>query len=306
MSEESDSRPEDRRPEDRDADDRNDAGKAGLRRLWRLWRRGRIDETALRDSLESLIEGYDGDGAVVEGGERAILRNVLKLHGLTVDDVMVPRADIVAIEAGTGLSDLIAVMTEKAHSRMPVYRGSLDVVIGVVHIKDVLTFWDRKDAFDLHAIVREALFVAPSMRVLDLLLQMRLSRVHMALVVDEYGGIDGLVTIEDLVEEIVGEIEDEHEKAEGPRLFSRPDGTVMADARAELEEFEALAGTCFTEDEREESDTLGGLVVSLAGRVPGRGELIGHPSGLEFEVLEADPRRICRLRVRNVFPVEQA
>ncbi|MBT5414226.1 MAG: HlyC/CorC family transporter [Rhodospirillaceae bacterium] len=289
-----------------DGDPRQDDLRAGLRRRWRLWRRGRPGESALRDSLESLIEGYDDENAVVEGGERAILRNVLKLHELTVDDVMVPRADIVAIEAGTGLTDLIAVMTDRAHSRMPVYRGSLDDVIGVVHIKDVLPYWDRKEAFNLHAVLREALFVAPSMRVLDLLLQMRLSRVHMALVVDEFGGIDGLVSIEDLVEEIVGEIEDEHEKAEGPRLDLRSDGTVIADARAELEEFEALAGPHFTADEREESDTLGGLVFSLAGRVPGRGELIAHPSGLEFEVLEADPRRVRRLRVRNLPDAEQA
>ena len=290
MSEDGDSR----------QNERSDANRAGLRRLWRLWRDSRNGESALRDSLESLIEGYGDEEAVVEGGERAILRNVLKLHEMTVADVMVPRVDIVAIEAGTGLGALISVMTDRAHSRMPVYRGSLDDVIGVVHIKDVLTYWDRKEAFNLNAVLREVLFVAPSMRVLDLLLQMRLARVHMALVVDEYGGIDGLVTIEDLVEEIVGEIEDEHEKAEGPRLISRPDGTVIADARAELEEFEALAGPHFSDEEREENDTLGGLVFSIVGRVPGRGELIAHPSGLEFEVLEADPRRIRRLRLRNL------
>jgi len=143
--------------------------------------------------------------------------------------------------------------------------------------------------------------VAPSMRVLDLLLQMRLSRVHMALVVDEFGGIDGLVTIEDVVEQIVGEIEDEHDVAEAPKLIPRPDGTLIADARTPIEEFEARVGPVLTAEEREQDiDTLAGLVVSLTGRLPSRGELISHPSGLAFEVLDADPRRIKRLRVRNL------
>ena len=282
-----------------DGDPRQDDLRAGLRRRWRLWRRGRPGESALRDSLESLIEGYDDENAVVEGGERAILRNVLKLHELTVDDVMVPRADIVAIEAGTGLTDLIAVMTDRAHSRMPVYRGSLDDVIGVVHIKDVLPYWDRKEAFNLHAVLREALFVAPSMRVLDLLLQMRLSRVHMALVVDEFGGIDGLVSIEDLVEEIVGEIEDEHDQSDEPTLEPDGNGIFVADARVEIESLEDAVGAFVTDDEREDIDTLGGLVFTLAGRVPIRGELVRHSSGIDFEVLEADPRRVRRLRVRT-------
>jgi CBS domain containing-hemolysin-like protein len=147
------------------------------------------------------------------------------------------------------------------------------------------------------------LFVAPSMPVLDLLLEMRLSRVHMALVVDEFGGIDGLITIEDLVEEIVGEIEDEHDVAEGPKLVARPDGSLVADARTPIEEFEERAGQMLTDEERaEDIDTLGGLVFYILGRVPGRGELIVHDSGVSFEVMEADPRRVKRLRVRNLPP----
>ncbi len=261
---------------------------------------GRNGEASLRDSLEELIEEYDEAEVAVDPDERRILRNVLNLHELTAEDVMIPRVDIVAVEVSAPLDELMRLIGEQAHSRMPVYRGTLDDVLGFVHIKDVMAIWDRRDSFDLSGIVREILFVAPSMRVLDLLLQMRLSRVHMALVVDEFGGIDGLVTIEDLVEEIVGEIEDEHEKDQGPQLTPRGDGTLVADARASLEAFEELVGQVFDEEEHEESDTLGGLVFSLAGRVPGRGELIAHPTGLEFEVLEADPRRIKRLRVRNL------
>jgi magnesium and cobalt transporter len=139
------------------------------------------------------------------------------------------------------------------------------------------------------------------MRVLDLLLQLRLSRQHLALVVDEFGGIDGLITIEDLVEQIVGEIEDEHDIAEGPKLLPRPDGTMVADARATIEEFEQQVGPVLTEEERDaDVDTLGGLVFNLAGRVPSRGELVTHPSGISFEVIDADPRRIRRLRLRNL------
>jgi CBS domain containing-hemolysin-like protein len=156
--------------------------------------------------------------------------------------------------------------------------------------------------FDLRAILRRVLFVAPSMRVLDLLLEMRRTRLHMALVVDEFGGVDGLVTIEDLVEEIVGEIEDEHDVDEGPKLVPSSDGTLLADARATIEEFEQRVGAVLSAEERSGIDTLGGLVFALAGRVPNRGELVSHPSGLEFEVLDADPRRVKRVRVRNIPP----
>jgi len=190
-------------------------------------------------------------------------------------------------------------MTRLGHSRIPVYRETLDDAIGMVHIKDVLAWRGEEESFELAKIVRRVLFVAPSMRVLELLLEMRVKRSHMALVVDEFGGVDGLVTIEDLVEEIVGEIEDEHDHDREPNLVRRPDGAIDADARAEIERLESEFGPILSEDEREDIDTLGGLVFSLAGRVPIRGELIRHPSGVEFEVLEADPRRIRRLRVRG-------
>src|SRR5262249_54852355 len=192
------------------------------------------------------------------------------------------------------------------HWGVDVYRDSLDDVIGFLHVKDLLTSRAAppgadRSAFDLKAVLRQVLFVAPSMRILDLLLQMRLSRQHLALVVDEFGGIDGLITIEDLVEQIVGEIEDEHDIAMGPRLIPRPDGTLTADGRATIEEFEQQVGPILTPEEREaDIDTVGGLVVHLADRVPSRGELIGHPSGITFEVRDADPRRGQRLRGRNI------
>jgi CBS domain containing-hemolysin-like protein len=217
---------------------------------------------------------------------------------------MVPRADIISVDIETGLDELIRIMSAAAHSRLPVHRENLDDVLGIVHIKDVLKQPSSDRPFDLAKILRTALFVAPSMRALDLLMEMRLKRVHMALVVDEFGGIDGLITIEDLVEEIVGEIEDEHDVAEGPKLIRRPDGSLIADARATIEEFEDLVGPILTDEERgEDLDTLGGLVSDLADRVPTRGELIVHePSGVGFEVMEADPRRVKRLRVRNLPP----
>ena len=252
----------------------------------------------LRDTLEELIEQEDSGHLPGSKDELTLLRNILNLHGLTVYDIMVPRADIVALDIDITLADLVRVMSEQAHSRIPIYRGTLDEIVGMVHIKDVLAAWSLDEPVPLSEIVRSVLFVAPSMPILELLLQMRVSRVHMALVVDEFGGIDGLATIEDLVEEIVGEIEDEHDDDETPRVIETADGVFEADARVMLEEFEDRVGEILTDEEREEDiDTLGGLVFFLAGRVPGRGEVIKHESGIEFEVLEADPRRIRKLRI---------
>lgn len=264
---------------------------------------GRGDNT-LRETIEELIE-ENGDAAEgsIGASERTLLANILKLRDRTVVDAMVPRADIVAVSADIGLPDLIRRFSLEAHSRMPVYRETLDDVIGMVHIKDVLACVANQKPFDMAAITREVPIVAPSMPVLDLLLHMRQTRQHMALVVDEFGGIDGLVTIEDLVEEIVGEIEDEHDEDTEPRVVARPDGSVIADARVPIEDFESQVGRVFQEDELQDVDTLGGLVFSLAGRVPARGELLKHPSGLEFEIVDADPRRIKRLRVRNLQAV---
>ena len=267
-----------------------------IRRLIRL----KTDAHALRDTIEEMIE--QEDAAQMEGAEeRILLSNILKLRDKSARDAMVPRADIVAVDLGTSAADLVRIMSETAHSRLPVYRETLDDVIGMVHIKDVVAALEKKDEFRLQDLVRRILFIAPSMPIIELLLKMRVSRVHMALVVDEFGGIDGMVTIEDLVEEIVGEIDDEHDYDLPPTLARQPDGSYEVDARLPVEDFEKVVGNVFTEDEREEDiDTLGGLVSFLAGRVPGRGEVIRHGSGIEFEVLDADARRVKRLRVCNV------
>ncbi|GHD39977.1 hemolysin C [Thalassobaculum fulvum] len=259
---------------------------------------GRNGTSAVRASLEELIEENEDDSPI-DPHEGAIIRNVLGLRDITAYDVMVPRADIVAVEQSLMLSEAAKVMGDAAHSRMPIYRGTLDDVIGMIHLKDVVRHLNRGEDVPVSELAREVTFVAPSSRALDLLQEMRMTRRHLALVVDEYGGIDGLITIEDLVEEIVGEISDEHDVDEAPKLEEKPDGTILADARATVEEFEALVGPVLTEDEREEIDTLGGLVFSLAGRVATRGEVIRHPAGLDFEVVAADPRRLRTLRVRR-------
>ncbi|OHC74035.1 MAG: magnesium/cobalt efflux protein [Rhodospirillales bacterium RIFCSPLOWO2_12_FULL_58_28] len=260
------------------------------------------NKTSAQDTLAELIEEREEAEIPIDMDERRLLTNVLDLRDRTIHDVMVPRADIIAVENGASLAEVIGLMTKEGHSRLPVYRGSLDDAIGMVHIKDILAWRGEDHAFKLPAIMRKVLFVSPFMQVLELLLEMRVTRSHMALVVDEYGGVDGLVTIEDLVEEIVGEIEDEHDRDEEPDLIRRPDGTFDADARATIESFEKIIGRAISDAELEDVDSLGGLVSAVAGRVPIKGELIKHRSGLEFEVLDADPRRIKRLRVRGVTP----
>jgi CBS domain containing-hemolysin-like protein len=266
-----------------------------VRRL-RRWRNG---EVSPRDTLEELIEEREESEIPLDEGERALLANILELRARSAEDLMVPRADIVAIEADEPLAQVIELMTASGHSRLPVYRETLDDAIGMVHIKDVLAWRGDAATFHLSKILRRVLFVAPSMEVLELLLEMRVKRSHMALVVDEFGGVDGLVTIEDVVEEIVGEIEDEHDGASEPNVVRRADGSIDADARAPLSVLDEHFGALIAEDEREDIDTLGGLVVSLVGRVPIRGELIVHPAGLEFEIVDADPRRIKRVRLRR-------
>jgi len=238
--------------------------------------------------------------------ERVLIGNVLRVHDRTAADVMVPRIDIVALDIETPFADVVKSMVEQEHSRVPVYRETPDDVIGFVHVKDILAPVAERRETRLAPLLRKVLFVAPSLPILDLLVQMRQARTHIAMVVDEFGGIDGLVTIEDLIEEIVGEIEDEHDVAGGPSLVERADGTLIADARTPIEALEGKEGIRLRPPgEQEEVDTLGGLVSVLAGRVPRRGEVIVHPSGIEFEVLEGDPRRIARLRVRRV-PAEPA
>ena len=271
-----------------------------LKGIWRRLSGRRSNEGSISETLSDLAAQHTEDATPIDPLERALLENTLKLRRMTIEDVMVPRADIIALSAAAPLEEVVAAVGQSRHSRLPVFEKDLDRIVGMIHVKDVLAHIGKPDTPSLKELAREVLFVSPAMLVLDLLLEMRLKRTHMALVVDEFGGIDGLATIEDLVEEIVGDIEDEHDIAEPPQLETRPDGTLVADARATLEDFEAAVGEVLTDDEREDLDTLGGLVFNLVGRVPSRGELVSHPSGLEFEVLDGDPRRLKRLRVRNL------
>lgn len=275
----------------------------GFLRAVREFFGAKSNDVSLRESLEEAIEEHEEDTNKVTLGdkEREMLFNVLEYGELRVDDVMVPRGDIVAVPNEVSFQDLVKVFAEAAHSRMPVFRETLDDVIGMVHVKDMLKLLaDGIDPaqFKLASIQRPVLYVPASMRVIDLLAKMRQSRTHMAVVVDEYGGTDGLVTVEDMVEEIVGEIEDEHDAVEDPELVTLPDGGYDADARLDIEELEETLGMNLTPDERaEDVDTLGGLVFLLADRVPDIGEIINHDSGHKFEVLDADPRRIRRIRI---------
>ena len=273
---------------------------APLRNLLRLIRRPRNGES-LRETIDEMIEEPPADGPhPLSAQERVLIGNILKVHDRTAADAMVPRVDIVALDVETSFYEVVKLMVEQGHSRVPVYRETLDNVIGFVHAKDLLGPAAERREIKLPLILRKVLFVAPSVPILDLLVQMRQARTHIAMVADEFGGIDGLVTIEDLIEEIVGEIEDEHDVADEPRLAERADGTLIADARTPIEVLEEHQGVRLRPSgEQEEVDTLGGLVSSLAGRVPTRGEIIAHPSGIEFEVLDADPRKIKRLRVRR-------
>jgi len=278
----------------------HDRSFARLRNLLRLIRRPRNGES-LRETIDEMIEELPADGPhPLSAQERVLIGNILKVHDRTAADVMVPRVDIVALDVETSFHEVVKLMVEQGHSRVPVYRETLDNVIGFVHAKDLLGPAAERREIKLPLILRKVLFVAPSVPILDLLVQMRQARTHIAMVADEFGGIDGLVTIEDLIEEIVGEIEDEHDVADEPRLAERADGTLIADARTPIEALEEHQGVRLRPSGgQEEVDTLGGLVSSLAGRVPKRGEVIAHPSGIEFEVLDADPRKIKRLRVRR-------
>jgi CBS domain containing-hemolysin-like protein len=274
---------------------------------------------SVRDELEDALAEAGAD-PTFSPYERAMLKNVLSFHRLRVDDIMVPRADIVAVSLDATLGDLLGLFRTEGHSRLPVYGETLDDPKGMVHIRDFLDYVaahaeggvspqgglaaPNLGGVDLSIplaranVFRPVLFVPPSMPAIDLLVRMQATRTHMALVIDEYGGTDGLISIEDLVEAVVGDIEDEHDVHAALMIVRQEDGTYLADARASLEETtEALGVPVASEDMADDVDTVGGLIVTLAGRVPLRGELVTGPNGLEFEVLDADPRRVKRVRI---------
>jgi CBS domain containing-hemolysin-like protein len=278
-----------------------------LKRLFQKLLGQDADTNAIRESLEEVIEESDRESPALSAQERLMLGNLLKFGELKLRDIMVPRADIVAVDESIGLGELLKTFREAQHSRLPVFSETLDDPTGLIHVKDVMGLLEGEPdgAYCLspHARVttlrRPILFAPPSMRALDLLLKMQASHTHLALVIDEYGGTDGLVSIEDIIEEIVGDIADEHDE---DATVLKPDGDgFIADARMDLDDFKAQTGRDLLvedgEEEERDIDSLGGLVVSLLGRLPQRGEIVTHPDGTEFQVLDADPRRVRKLRV---------
>jgi len=267
-----------------------------------------IEAATMRESLEEVIEESDRASPALSAQERVMLGNMLRFGELKLRDVMVPRAEIIAVDENIGLADLLMLFREAQHSRLPMFRETLDDPTGLIHVKDVLGLLqpEASGAYCLSpnarvtALRRPILFAPPSMRALDLLLKMQATHTHLALVIDEYGGTDGLVSIEDIIEEIVGDIADEHDEVAAEVKL---DGDAyLADARMDLDDFKLQTGHDFLGEDGEEDverdiDSLGGLVVSLLGRVPQRGEIVPHPDGSEFQVLEADPRRVRKLRV---------
>lgn len=256
-----------------------------------------------RDSADAEERtGEEESDAESEGNSDEILENLRNMASTRVDDVSVPRADIIAIADDCSLEALVAAFRDSTLSRLPVYTETMDQPRGMIHLKDLaLTygFGAPGAEFELGPLLRPLLYVPPSMRIGALLHKMRAAHIHMALVIDEYGGVDGLVTIEDLVEQIVGDISDEHDEVESQLWARESDGSIIAQARVELDDFEDETGISLVPPDRaDEVDTLGGLVVRLAGRVPAMGEIIAHPDGHEFEVLGGDVRRITQLRLR--------
>jgi CBS domain containing-hemolysin-like protein len=267
----------------------------------------RRNDSDIREALAGYIDENENEGELdqVARHERVLISNVLKLHDLTVYDVMVPRAEITAIDVESSYQQIINLILEKQHSRIPIYRDKLDNVIGFVHLKDLLNKNHGQGAFDLSAIIRDLPILSPSLPVLDLLMQMKQTKRHMAVVIDEYGGIDGLVTIEDLTEAIVGEIDDEFDEEDEPSLVIKPeDGTIIADARIAIEDLEREVDIYFgTEEELDDIDTLGGYITNKIGRVPARGEVLrDQQNSVIFEIIDADPRRINRVRIRKLAP----
>jgi len=263
----------------------------------------RPEENGWRESLEELLEEHEIGDAELGPEERHMLSNIISLGDKRIEDVMVPRADIVALEMGLPLQEVVESYLAAPHSRLPIYRENLDDIVGILHIKDLVQLWGQEGDVDLAPILRQPLVVPPSKPVTDLLVEMRAQRRHFAIVVDEYGGVDGLVTIEDLIEEVVGDIRDEHDTEEEPVFIEHEDGTIEVDSRYELDDFEARVGCdLLTDADDEEIDTLGGFIFVTLGRVPKRGEVVRHDCGLEFEIADADPRRIKLLRVRRFSP----
>lgn len=260
-----------------------------------------LSDDGLRDTISDYIDEMSSSPVSSDASvshELELLRNILKLHELTAEDVMVPRADIVALDVAAPADDLLNILAHKYHDRVPVYRETLDDIIGVIHHDDVLSALILKKEINIKAMMREAQIVSPAMPVFDLLLMMRDTDHQMVFVVDEYGGIDGLVTIGDVVEAMIGEMKNQLPSANAPLIIPEDDKTYIVDARILISEFESEFGQILSAEDRTMADTLAGFIFAIAGRVPARGELIEHKdSHFIFEIMEADPRRVTRIRV---------
>ncbi len=272
-------------------------------RMWLRRALGSRSDGSLKEALEEVIEEHEGQGEErLPPEEKVILHNVLSFADIKVSDIMIPRTDISAVPYDITLDALKSHIIEQRHTRIPVYQGTLDKMQGFLHVKDLLPMLSGDVAFDIRAVMRSLLFVPPSMRIMDLLVRMRHAGSHMAIVVDEYGGSDGLVTMEDVFEEIVGDIQDEHDEDEqlADEIFRINDKTFDVNARIRVEKLEQDLGlNLIAEEKKDDFDTLGGLIFFQLGRVPVKGEMIPHVSGIRFEITEADMRRIRRVRIHT-------
>ena len=263
---------------------------------------GGRNEGSLIDMIEEALEDESGEMGDISAEEKSILKNMIHFGELTVHDIMVPRSDIMALENGVSMDELKKHVIEIGHTRIPVYNDSLDHIEGFIHVKDLVPYLASGEAFSINQVLREILFIPPSMRIVDLLMKMRVSGCHMAIVVDEFGGTDGLVTMEDLFEELVGEIQDEHDGHEAsPHMRWIGDQILEADARTSIETIEeALKESLRDSEEEHDVDTLGGFIFSIMGRVPVRGEVVMIKPTLKAEIMLADPRRIRQVRLTRV------
>jgi magnesium and cobalt transporter len=257
----------------------------------------RKSNDSLRKTITELIQESPQEGSSLNNEERTLLSNVLRLRDTSVDDVKIPRADIIAISVDIKFPDLIKLIAETPFTRLPVYQHTLDDILGHIHVKDI-ALHAQDENFDIRNILQQVLFVPSSMRLVDLLLQMKATQIPMAYIVDEYGGIDGLITSWDIIREILGDLQDGHTPKISSQITSFTDGSYIVDARLPIDVLEESIGMILTQEERKEDiETVGGLVMYIAGRVPGRKEIIYHSSGVEFEILEASPRSVNRIRL---------
>ena len=257
-----------------------------------------LDKTNLKEDLETVLDNKSNNTDGISKQERVMLMNILKIDEILARDIMIPRAEIIALEESISFDEAIKIFVEGAHSRIPIYNEQLDNITGMLHIKDLVKYQTENDIKGnfIDSIKKDILHIPPSMPALDLLIKMQLTRLHMGVVIDEYGGVDGLITIEDVIEEITGEIEDEHDDKDVSMFIKLSPNTFEANARLSIIELEKISQIQLI-NEDDDTDTIGGLVATVAGRVPQRGEIIKHDSGIVFTILDADPRRIKTIKI---------